>query len=494
MLVNSQRLLRVSFFLFLAFLVLVAISLPVLGQGTSPTPTPTPASSPSVTEEDTALAVPAPTGRGILNVRPPETLIDPLASPDPADSPDPTAGPDPAPPQGGGFGSAINSFGRARSQDRFVLKRNPRIAIPVWGSHLNAILNGFAFGAGFGAGLQLTTAESIPNVEFRFTALTSTKLYRLFEGEAYIPHFFGEKTHADFWFQYLRRTKDKFFGIGPRTPNTRQTNFDLEQRSVFAVIQHDFEPRLKAGVFAGIANTSTYPGQYDKDLTFAELGFTGNPNVIPRTLWAPGFQENTRIVSWGGYGEYDMRNDEHGLTRGYYLFLRVASHHGLDNNNAFSDFGWVEGTIDARVYIPIFSDRTSFAFRNQTVLQKTTSNNVIPFYDLAFLGGREYVRGFKDYRFRANNLLMFSAELRQTVYAIKEDRGIDVVGFGDAGQVWGDNRSQILEDLNGFDSRNWRAGIGGGLQYRHSKGLAGRVELGHSNERNLIYFSLTRGF
>jgi hemolysin activation/secretion protein len=135
--------------------------------------------------------------------------------------------------------------------------------------------------------------------------------------------------------------------------------------------------------------------------------------------------------------------------------------------------------------------------RHQFILQKTKGGSQIPFYNLAFLGGREYVRGFRDYRFRANNMLMFSAELRQTLWAMKEDRGIDVFVFGDTGQVWGDNRSQINPVIianQSFDSSNWRSGFGGGFQYRHSKGLAARLELGHSNERNLIYFSLSRGF
>jgi outer membrane protein assembly factor BamA len=108
-----------------------------------------------------------------------------------------------------------------------------------------------------------------------------------------------------------------------------------------------------------------------------------------------------------------------------------------------------------------------------------------------------YGRGFQNFRYRGNNMALGSAELRQTVWSQSEDRGLDVFGFGDAGQVWGDNRSRtnpaILANQD-FDSRNWRASVGGGFQYRHSKSFAGRVEIGHSHERNLIYFSITRGF
>jgi len=108
-----------------------------------------------------------------------------------------------------------------------------------------------------------------------------------------------------------------------------------------------------------------------------------------------------------------------------------------------------------------------------------------------------YVRGFRDYRFRGSNAMLGSAELRQTVWTQREDRGLDVFAFGDAGQVWGDNRSQtdpaILAHKD-FSNSNYRASLGGGIQYRYSKSLAGRVEVGHSNERTLIYFSISRGF
>jgi hypothetical protein len=79
---------------------------------------------------------------------------------------------------------------QGKVQDRFAPTRFRGWRFPIWGKHLNAIMNGFAFGAGLGLGMQLTSADSIPGVEFRFTAITSTKLYRLFEGEAYLPHCF----------------------------------------------------------------------------------------------------------------------------------------------------------------------------------------------------------------------------------------------------------------------------------------------------------------
>ena len=192
---------------------------------------------------------------------------------------------------------------------------------------------------------------------------------------------------------------------------------------------------------------------------------SGNPSVVPITRWAPGFQTNTKIFSYGVYGEYDRRNDDQGLTKGFYLYGRFASADGLnyDNNPVFQDYGWLETELDARGYVPLFSDRTSLAVRAYSDLKSPKGGSQIPFYDLAIVGGRSYVRGFPDYRFRGNNSLLFSGELRQTVWRRTENQGLDVFGFADVGQVWGDNRSKtnpaVIQN-DDFDSRNWRTGAG----------------------------------
>lgn len=362
--------------------------------------------------------------------------------------------------------------------------------------YANAVVGGFEQGALIGFGVQVTTADLFRLVEFRVTALTSPNLYRRFEGEAYFPRVFDENTHADVWFDYLRRTKDNFFGIGPRIPNTSQTNYDLEQRSYNASLYHDFTERLQVGGYFSESNSATYRGQKHRDIPIDRL-FSGDRDTVPPARWAPGLLTNARILSFGGFAQYDLRDNSRGLTKGAYFYGRIGSAQGLKDKTAFSDYGWLEAELDARGYIPLGSDKTSLALRGYASLKDARGGSQIPFYDESFLGGRMYGRGFKNFRYRGNNLALGSAELRQTVWTQSEDRGLDVFGFGDAGQVWGDNRSQtdptILANRD-FDSRNWRASVGGGLQYRYSRGFAGRIEIGHSHERNLIYASITRGF
>ncbi len=114
------------------------------------------------------------------------------------------------------------------------------------------------------------------------------------------------------------------------------------------------------------------------------------PASLPIFRWAPGFKRNTKILSYGVYGEYDRRNDDQGLTKGFYLYGRFASADGLnyDNNPVFQDYGWLETEFDARGYVPLFSDRTSLAVRAYSDLKSPKGGSQIPFYDLAIVGGQ----------------------------------------------------------------------------------------------------------
>ena len=399
-------------------------------------------------------------------------------------------------PQTGPPGGFSGLASRAKVISRNGPTRESWYTIDLGTKYARGVVGGFEQGALIGLGVQLTTADRFRFVEFRATALTSPNLYRRFEGEAYFPRVFDKSTHADVWFDYLRRTKDNFFGIGPRIPNTSQTNFDLEQRSYNASLYHDFNERLQVGGYFRESNSGTFRGEKDTDIPIDTL-FSGDPQTQPVSQWAPGLLTNVKILSYGAFAQYDLRNNSRGLTKGAYFYGRIGSAQGLKNEPAFSDYGWLETELDARGYIPLGSDKTSLAVRGYANLKDPRGGSQIPFYEMSFLGGRMYGRGFKNFRYRGNNVAMGSAELRQTVWTQSEDRGLDVFGFGDAGQVWGDNRSQtdpaILANKD-FDSSSWRASVGGGLQYRYSRGFAGRIEIGHSHERNLIYFSITRGF
>ncbi len=360
---------------------------------------------------------------------------------------------------------------------------------------VNVLFGGFEQGGGVGLGIELTTANKIPGIEFRARAMTSIRLYRRFELSAFLPKIGDDKTHAEVWFSYLRRTRDTFFGIGPRSSEGDRTNFDLETRDAEAMLFRDFTPSFQAGVYLGRLSISSYRGQFDDEPAIDVL-FSGDPNVQPVTRWVPALKEQLRFFAYGAFFEYDGRNDESGLTRGGYIYGRLASADGL-NNNIPTTYGWTEGQLDGRVYVPLGSRKTSFALRAMADLRSPKGGSQVPFYANAFLGGRRFVRGFSNYRFRSHNLLLYSGELRQTVFALKEDRGVDIAFFGDVGKSWGDTRSKTNPAItinDKYGEAPWRAGYGPAIQFRYNKDLAVRIDWGHSPERNAFYFSISRGF
>jgi outer membrane protein assembly factor BamA len=185
------------------------------------------------------------------------------------------------------------------------------------------------------------------------------------------------------------------------------------------------------------------------------------------------------------------------LTRGLDIYLRGASNDGIHGTDVFGDFGWIEGEADIRAYIPLGSPRTSLALRSENQFKSPKGGSQIPFYDLSFLGGHDFVRGYAAYRFRGNNVLIYAAELRRTVRRVNVNRGWDVFGFVDTGKVWGDSRSEtnpIVLLNQQFNLSPWRTGVGAGIEYRRSSGFAVRAELSHSKEGNPIYMVLSRGF
>jgi hypothetical protein len=407
---------------------------------------------------------------------------------------DNAAPPSPAPPSPQGGVSQLS--GRTISRDRLGPQQYSATAIKVV-DHLNAVVGGFDQGAGFGFGMEFTTSKGgdLNGFEFYARALGSTRLYRSGELGARVG---TNKTRGEVFFNYTRRTRDNFFDFGSLIPEDPETNFASERRSYNGLFSRRFMKMLEGGLYGSFSSTGSFRGEEDKDIPIDTL-FSGNPGVAPATAFLPGFQQNVRLVSYGLFAEVDLRNNERGLTRGGYFYGRFGSVDAVDTGASFSDFGWNETELDGRVYIPVFSKKTSVALRGYAVLRDPKGGSQIPFYEQAFFGGRGTGRGFTNFRFRGNNSVLYSAEIRQTIWSMDDEntKGLDIIVFGDVGQVWGDNRSNtdptVLRN-DDFDSRNYRTGAGGGIQYRLNKSVAFRFEIGASNERTLGYISLRPGF
>lgn len=361
-------------------------------------------------------------------------------------------------------------------------------------TYARAIIGGFEQGAGLGGGVQVTTAGMLPFLEVRAAALTSTQLFRRLEVEALVPFVWSSRQHVSFRAIDLHRDVD-FASLGAETAADVQTHFALAQRSYQGTFTRDLAPHLQGGAYAQMASTLTSPGRATSD---PRIG-TGFSNLACGTTerCLPGFLARTRILSYGAYLAFDNRDDSVGLTRGVNVYARAADARGLDAHAEEPTYGWLDTEVDARVYIPLGSPRTSLLARSRLQFKTPKAGDQqIPFYDLSSLGGRTSLRGYHSYRFRANNAALLSSEVQRTIRTFSPARGLDLLVSADAGQVWGDNRLTIDQSTtpSRFSRHNWHAGVGAGVQFRYSRHFAARLEISRSHERTFTYAAVARGF
>lgn len=339
---------------------------------------------------------------------------------------------------------------------RQVPLRETLTAIGVGTPYVRALIGGFEQGAGIGGGLQLTSAHLVRGLEIRATALASARLYWRGELGVFVPSIGSSRNHADVWFSYLQRDT-QFFALDQVTDEGLDTPFAITRRSYQGSVYRDLADGLQGGAYTQLRNS------------VSTLGETSM---------------RTQVLIYGGFLAYDTRDNRVGLTRGLNLYARVASADGVGQHGASADYGWIESEVDARAYAPLASPRTSLLLRARALLKTPKGGGrQIPYYDLSWLGGRSFVRGYEPYRFRDRNMALLSTELQQTVYAFSGVRGLDVFASADTGQVFGEARAGA-----------WHSALGGGVQYRHSPSVAARVEVGRSPGHTLVYVSMSRGF
>jgi hypothetical protein len=103
-----------------------------------------------------------------------------------------------------------------------------------------------------------------------------------------------------------------------------------------------------------------------------------------------------------------------------------------------------------------------------------------PFYEAAFIGGSNSVRGFRAQRFAGDSSAWGNAELRLflTKFFLVLPGEFGVFGLGDGGRVW----------LDGESSDQWHTAVGGGIWFAFlNRANTVTVTVAHSKERTGVY-------
>ena len=193
---------------------------------------------------------------------------------------------------------------------------------------------------------------------------------------------------AEGWATRREYPTEDFFGVGPDSLREDHVSFALRERySAARGGVRPVRPRSRRRPRATTSSQSSGRGQ-DSRIPSIEALFdeTTAPGLDPATDYLvastlrrgglPAAACNARRGGW--YRIEFSRHDDRDLDA--YSFNRVD--------------------VDLRQYVPFLAERRVIAVRAYVSTSDADAGQTMPFYLMPYLGGRDTLRGFREYRFR----------------------------------------------------------------------------------------------
>jgi len=322
---------------------------------------------------------------------------------------------------------------------------------------------GFAGGAGyrkhfFGNELFLNTSAAI-----------SMKGYKEFIGEASYPSLEGGLFEFGGMFRWRDFPQEDFFGIGPNSSVDTRTNYALKSTDVSA--HGTLKPLrwLRGGVEIGWLSPRVGHGT-DPRMPSIEQVFTD--------AQAPGLTDQPTYLYKNVFVKIDYR-DQVGNPRSGGLWQAT---YGSWDDRDLNQFDFNRFDAEAAHFFPIFDKKRVFALRGRVVYVNNDPGHRVPFYFFPYIGGSDTVRGFREFRFRDENIVFVNAEYRWEAFA-----GLDMALFYDIGEV-----SSNWEDI---DLRDAKTSYGVGFRFNNFRSVFLRLDIGTGGgEGTRIFFKFGPAF
>jgi hypothetical protein len=269
--------------------------------------------------------------------------------------------------------------------------------------------SGFAFGVGYRTRAPFRRYGTLETF-----AAGSFKKYWALETRAMFPDLARGRIVAEAVASLREYPRENFFGLGPDSTRDRDSTFLLRTARV--------------GASAGV-----------KPLPFTTLG-GGIDYLTPRVgrgrgaaamedlfspVEVPGLAGRADFVRSSVFGELDYREPKNARRGGYY---RVERSHFDDRESGAFTFNRTD--VDLRQFFGFLAGRRVIALRALMSTTDAPEGNEVPFYLMPWLGGKDTLRGYRDYRFRGLHSLLLQAEYRWEIWS-----GLEGALFYDTGKV-----------------------------------------------------------
>jgi outer membrane protein assembly factor BamA len=251
---------------------------------------------------------------------------------------------------------------------------------------------------------------------------------------------------------------DKFYGIGPDTPDSLVEDYTPKTLGVYVRAQQRIVYSFNLGLLYHFANAQ---------ISETTPGGLLDSGVIPGS-------EGGIVSGVGATLNWDSRDNLFYPTSGGFHAVSVSVYGGALG----SDYDFGKYVIDLRKYASL---HPLIVLAVQGVLN--SSSGIVPFNYLGQLGGQNILRGYYQGRYRDRHAVFGQVELRTMVWW-----RLGAAVFAGAGNV--------AKSLNEFDRDYIRYSGGFGLRYLFDKneGLNIRLDFGYGEDTSGMYITAQEAF
>jgi outer membrane protein assembly factor BamA len=357
--------------------------------------------------------------------------------------------------------------------EKALLILKERQVLQRFGQGLDGLLpkfGGLATGQGLALGVQYNQKGLGGNkIDLRSSAVGSLgKSYKFDLGVA-APRIADGKVGLDFLAEHANLARVDFYGLGRESRLEDRTSFRYELTSYDgAALFKPAGPHLQFGFKGGLLQANTGPGNRSEVPSTEELF---SPAFVP------GLEHQTDFFRGGGLVRLEFRDNPAGPRAGSMLSAAWSIYRDLDLDR--HDFQRLD--LEGQQYIPLYNKRRVIVLRARSVLSFTKEGQTVPFYLKPWIGGPTELRGFRNYRFYDDNVLMLNAEYRWEAFS-----GLDMALFFDAGQV-----AHTREE---FDLSEMETAAGFGFRFNVRNATFLRLDFGFSHEGFKMWFRFGNPF
>jgi hypothetical protein len=314
-------------------------------------------------------------------------------------------------------------------------------------------LGGMTRGSGFAIGPGYRTHFFDERIFADFSADISTKGYKAADANVRWLQALGDRVELWTDFRYEDFPQEDFFGLGFSSSEATRTSYDFDSAE-FAV----------RGVVkpASWARVGTIVGYIRPDIGAGTDARYPSLEQLFTDVDAPGLADQPDFIHTTVFGEIDRR-DVRGNPRsgGFY-----HASFGIWDDRTLRQFDFKRFDAVAVQYVPLVASKAHvISGRIGTSYVNNETGRRVPFYFLAYVGGVDTIRGFREFRFKDENAMWVSAEYLWTPIT-----WVSVATFLDAGEV--------TADWHEIDFGGLKKGYGFGFRVHSRRQTFARLDFG----------------